>query len=157
MIDPSALTTTLARNLSLLESQADGVSHEASMRPIVPGGSTFNWLLGHVALSRDRMLDALRAETRLDAAASAHYARGGTAPGADEAERFENLLATLAEQQARLEAALGGADADLLARPVMEGRSDVGSWVDFLVWHETYHVGQAVLYRRLAGLPSAIG
>jgi uncharacterized damage-inducible protein DinB len=157
MSDSSSLVSTLARNLELLERQADGVSHEASLRPIVPGGSTFNWLLGHLAQSRDRMLGALAQERVMDEATAALYERGGSAPGADEAERFAALVATLSTQQGRLETALEAADEALLARPLFEGRSDVRGWVAFLTWHETYHVGQATLYRRLAGLPSAIG
>jgi len=157
MTDPSSLVPTLARNLELLERQADGVSHEASLRPIVPGGSTFNWLLGHLVLSRDRMLEALARARVLDEATAALYERGGAAPGADEAERFETLVAALSTQQARLETALETADEALLESPLFEGRSDVRGWVAFLAWHETYHVGQAALYRRLAGHPSAIG
>lgn len=157
MTNPSSLVPVLARNLSLLARQADGVSHEASLRPIVPGGSTFNWLLGHLAQSRDRMLDALERERVLHEATAELYERGGSAPGADEAERFETLRSTLSAQQDRLADALEAADEALLARPLFEGRSDVRAWTESLVWHETYHVGQAALYRRLAGLPSAIG
>jgi uncharacterized damage-inducible protein DinB len=27
----------------------------------------------------------------------------------------------------------------------------VGAWIEFMAWHETYHLGQAMLYRRAAG------
>ena len=33
----------------------------------------------------------------------------------------------------------------------------IAEWIEFLAWHETYHLGQATLYRRAAGLPSVVG
>jgi hypothetical protein len=32
------------------------------------------------------------------------------------------------------------------------GRMTVAATIEFLAWHETYHLGQATLYRRAAGL-----
>jgi uncharacterized damage-inducible protein DinB len=64
------------------------------------------------------------------------------------------LLETFQGSQALIEQALQGltgSDPDKkLSREMSRYREDDGHQLEHLVWHETHHTGQAILYRRLA-------
>ena len=146
----------LRRNLEVLERMSDGIDEvQADLGPL-PGGSSFRWLLGHVLVYRDRMLTLAGGEPVFDPAGASAFERGSD-PVQRVAARpsLEALRALLRRQQPRLEAALNGLDGDSLAAPGPRG--SLGEDLAFRVWHDTYHVGQAVLYRRAAGLSSPIG
>ncbi len=146
----------LRRNLEILERMADGVDETQADRSLVPGGSTLRWLLGHLVATRDVMLTHLAAEPVLDEAMSARFQRGASAADLRPAgPAVSELLALLHAQLERLEQAFAAADEARLAAP--SGGSTLGESIEFLVWHDTYHIGQATLYRRGAGLESPIG
>jgi hypothetical protein len=141
----------LERNLHLLQRFAEGVDETASRLRVVPGGSHLAWLLAHLVATRDVMLRLTGVEGVWDAETGARFGRGSDA-GAPEYPPLPELLAWLEEQQGRLTVALEALADDAEAPP-----ADALARLEFLVWHETYHVGQALLYRRAAGLPSPIG
>ena len=148
------LLHVLERNRALLARISDGIDPMAARTPLVPGGSHLQWLLGHLVASRDALLATVGGERAWPEERAAHYDYGSAAsdtPG----EPVADLLATMADQQARLAEAFTGLDDDALAHP--KGRTTVGETLEFLTWHESYPVGQATLYRRGAGLPSVIG
>jgi len=149
--------TVLERNLAVVQRMADGISHEQSLIRPIDGGSSFNWLLGHMVVSRDRILGLLGGQALAAPEVLERYPRGSHPPGRDDAVPFEQLLELFAAQGAALEAAIANVDAATLAAARATGSSSVGEFVGFLVWHEAYHAGQAVLYRRGAGLDSPIG
>lgn len=150
----SLLRAQYERNLKVLTSTADGVDEAGARVPVVEGGSHFHWLLAHLVASRDALLERLGAERVWDAEAAKAFGRGST-PSVPEGMVLADHLARLRAQQATLDALLPSLTPEALAREA--GRMTVGAWIEFLAWHETYHVGQATLYRRVAGLPSAIG
>ncbi|MBA2668611.1 MAG: DinB family protein [Trueperaceae bacterium] len=145
---------TLRRNLELLHRFAKDFDDAASRTPIVPGGSHFAWLLAHLAVARDAMLERLGAERVWDAAAAERYKRGSDA-AAHDPPPIEEILRTLDRQGERLASAMQAVDDAALAAP--EGSGSVSDRLEFLIWHETYHLGQGALYRRAAGLESPIG
>lgn len=153
--DASRFLRNLARNLSVIERNADGIDHERSLLTVVPDGSHLNWLLGHLIASRDSMLRTLGADALWDRDTGASYRRGSSPALAPEARPLDELLSELRQSQQLLEAALRSADEAKLARE--SGDRTVGEWLEFLVWHESYHAGQTALYRRLAGLEGALG
>lgn len=149
--------TILDRDLALVRRMADGVSHEDSLGRPIAGGSSFNWLVGHLVVSRDDILELLGHDQLAGPEIHQLYARGSRPPGDDEAVDFERLLRLFEAQGAALHEAVEHVDAGALERPREGGASSVGAFVGFLVWHEAYHAGQAVLYRRAVGLESPIG
>lgn len=153
--DSQRFVQALDRNLTVIKRNVDGIDHERSLLTVVPDGSHLNWLLGHLVASRDGMLRALDAETVWDRETGALYRRGSAAALAPDARPLEDLMAALDRSQSLLESALSAADQAALARE--SGDRTVGEWLDFLVWHESYHAGQTALYRRLAGLEGALG
>jgi hypothetical protein len=138
---------TLQRNLDLLRRLAADVADEAARVPIVPGGSHFAWLLAHLIVSRDGILGRLGAERVWDDDARSRYGHGSDA-GAGDYPPMADLVALLSLQGERIDAALA-------SEPELPG--DALDRIDFMVWHEIYHLGQATLYRRAAGLASPIG
>lgn len=148
------LRTVFERNLKVLVSSADGVDEAGARVPVVEGGSHFHWLLAHLVASRDGLLERIGADRVWTAEAAKAFGRG-SAPSVPEGATLADHLARLRAQQELLDAVLPTLGAEALGREV--GRMTVGGWIEFLAWHETYHVGQATLYRRVAGLPSAIG
>lgn len=148
------LRTVFERNLKVLTSSAEGVDEAGARVPVVEGGSHFHWLLAHLVASRDALLERIGAERVWTAEAAKAFGRGST-PSVPDGATLADHLGRLRAQQELLDAALPTLDATALAREA--GRMSVGGWIEFLAWHESYHVGQATLYRRVAGLPSAIG
>ena len=142
------------RNLKLLERTVDGISDDAAAAPLVAGGSNLHWLLAHLVVSRDGLLARIGGQRVWDAEAAEAYGRGSR-PAAEAPAALSAQLARLREQQARLDAVLERLDDEGLEREA--GPMTVAAWIEFLAWHETYHLGQATLYRRATGLPSAVG
>jgi hypothetical protein len=148
----------LRRNLDLLARFAAGVDEAAARTAVLPGGSHLAWLLAHLAVSRDVMLTGLGQEGVLEEGARERFGRGSDPAAVPEYPPVDELLARLEAQQERLSAACEalGALADEGLTRSASGDVDLGR-LEFLVWHETYHLGQALLYRRAAGLASPIG
>lgn len=149
--------TVLERNLAVVQRMADGISQQQSLMQPLDGGSSFNWLLGHMVVSRDQILGLLGGEALAVPEVLQRYARGSRPPVGEDAVPFERLLELFAAQGTALEAAIANVDAATLEAARATGSSSVGEFVGFLVWHEAYHTGQAVFYRRAAGLDSPIG
>ena len=148
------LRSVFERNLRVLTSTADGVDEAGARVPVVEGGSHFHWLLAHLVSSRDGLLERLGADRVWTEEAAKTFGRG-SAPSVPDGATLADHMGRLQAQQELLDAVLPALDAAALAREA--GRMTVGGWIEFLAWHESYHVGQATLYRRVSGLPSAIG
>ncbi len=146
--------TVLDRNLRLLERTVDGIPDDTATIPLVAGGSNLHWLLAHLVVSRDGLLARIGGQRVWDTDAAEAFGRGSL-PTAEAPATIAEQLARLREQQARLEAALADLDDEDLGRAA--GTMTVGGWIEFLAWHETYHLGQATLHRRAARLPSVVG
>jgi len=143
----------LGRNLALLRRVTADIDDATARTPLIAGGSHLAWLLAHLVVSRDGILRRVGATPLWDEAARGRFGRGSSADG-DDFPTAAACLEALAEQGERLDAALTA----LAAAPATDTPPDVDrNMVEFLVWHETYHVGQALLYRRGAGLASPIG
>ena len=145
------LSQQLERNFSVIKQNAEGLTTEQSLLALVEDGST---LLGHLIVSRDGILRALDTETVWDEAARENYGFGTSATNIE--KPLDSLLADLARSQEKVKAALSAASPAQLEAKRPNG-SSVAEFVEFLVWHDSYHTGQTTLYRRLAGLESPIG
>lgn len=148
------LQNALERNRKLLERFADGIDARTARTPLYADGSHLQWLLGHLVSSRDALLRAAGGDPVWTKERAAPYTRGSTADVTPD-DAPVDLLALLATQQERVATLFARLGDDDLARP--QSGTTLGEWLEFLTWHEGYHVGQAVLYRRGAGLASTIG
>jgi len=134
--------------------QAAGLSHADSLLQPFPRGNCLNWVIGHIAVHREKMLAALGEETVLPSGTLDRY-ESESAPILEDGAgvwRLEALFTLLASQQERLSSILETVTTEHLAQPSAQtGSPSVGDTIANLSWHETYHCGATELLRQLAG------
>jgi uncharacterized damage-inducible protein DinB len=154
MINWQDLSNAFARNASIIKMQAEGLTNEDSLRQLPFHGNCLNWVLGHIVVSRDSVLETLGEPLVMDSY-GVRYKRGSDpVTQADEGTRaLEELLDWLDRSQERIVTALSKMDEAALAREYTSGdrKTTVGQRAFFLYFHETFHVGQTELFRQLAG------
>jgi uncharacterized damage-inducible protein DinB len=139
----------------------DGITHEESMK-LPPAGNCLNWVAGHITATRDGLLQILGEAPVWNFTNKASYTRG-SAPWKDghEAERLENIRQKFEESQKKLSAKILSLDQTALLAPVPPeknafGVSNMGELLATFAFHESYHVGQTGILRRLVGKEGAI-
>ncbi len=142
-------------NHSLLTRNLEGLTNEQALVTLFEGGNHLNWLVAHLVAARDDMLATLGAERVRSADVDNAFDFGSKPPSPEEAWPLAQHLADYLTAHDRLLAALEAATDEQLAQP--RGDNTLGYELNFMLWHEAYHVGQATLYRRKAGLKSPIG
>jgi DinB superfamily len=154
MINSQDLSNAFARNASIIKMQTEGLTNEDSLRQMPFHGNCLNWVLGHIVVSRDSVLETLGEPPVMDAY-GVRYQRGSDpVTQADEGTLgLEELLDWLDRSQERIATALSKKDEAALAREYTSGdrKTTVGQRTFFLYFHETFHVGQTELFRQLAG------
>lgn len=143
-----------ATNLRLLDRNLQGFEASLAAAPAAEGIASAAWLLAHVATARRSMLAALGAAQPEDAALAEVARRGGDASALPLEGILERLKATEAPL-AQAFAAAGDWDRPLL-NPALKREQPMEELVSFLFMHESYHLGQIGLIRKLHGLPGAI-
>jgi len=153
MLNTQDLSNAFARNISIIKMQTEGLTNEDSMRQL-PHGNCLNWVLGHIAVNRDGVLQTLGEPPFMGAAGTRYKRESEPLTHVDEGTLpMEELLTWLDRSQERIASALNKLDETDLARDITTGdrKTTVGQRVFFLYFHETYHVGQTELFRQLAG------
>jgi len=155
MISTQELLEGFARNLNIIQQQTKGLSHEQCLLQPPFRGNCMNWVLGHMAETRNSLLKTLGQEPILTQQECARYGHGSEPVCADGEGIIpsERLLSLLQQSQERIAVALPRLTAEDLARKVKDHRGEVplGNRLFFLYFHETYHTGQTELLRQLAG------
>ena len=153
------LAEAFARNTRILGRQVAGLTHADSLLQPAVRGNCLNWVVGHIAVHRDDVLEAL-GEVRMHGGATRARYHHGSDPITGDGEGvlpLDTLLASIDQAQVRIAAALTRATASDLAK---EAPTDepalVGEEVFFLYWHDSYHVGQTEYLRQLAGTDDQI-
>ena len=158
-----ALLTQFAVNGWAAGVNLDGVTHEESLVRPGSGGNPLNWVFGHLIDARTAALALLGEKPVWNERERALYGTGSEplAPGWKPLA-LDELGARHAESQERLMRALEAAAPATFERQVPkvfepQTKEPAGVQLAFLSFHETYHVGQLGLLRRLLGKPTAIG
>jgi hypothetical protein len=149
------LSESFRGTLWIIDKQTEGITHEQSLLQLPFRANCMNWVIGHLLISRGRVLEALGDSE--PAIANEHemvlYDRSSDpVTEADKATDFDDLMARFRASQARIEKALSQVhqeEWDTLRNP--EREMTLGDWIAFLHWHETYHTGQLEILRQLAG------
>ena len=142
---------------SALERNLDGLSEGECLASPESGGNCINWIVGHLLSSRN----GVHALLGLDPAwlesmgASDPYRRGASGFAVDRAVPLSALRGALGQSQTAVIAALEQISPERLAEQASETMS-VGERLAFLGFHESYHVGQTGLLRRVLGKAGAI-
>lgn len=119
-------------------------------------GHTPRWILGHLATYRLRQED-LMGLAPVPADWTAAFARGTSDAAVPEGLDLERVVQAFHEAHRRMTGQWEHLTPEHLAQPagrtLPDGSDTLGGALRFLVWHETYHLGQLGLLRRLAGKP----
>jgi uncharacterized damage-inducible protein DinB len=138
------------------------VSHEESLAVPEQGGSCLNWVVGHMTRTRNMALASMGQKSPYPTQDFAAYDdRGGAEFRRETALPIDELRRRYKAMQEPLVRAIGGMSDELLAgKPPRNLTSDpdetVGSNLATFVFHESYHVGQTGVLRRVAGKPGVI-
>lgn len=122
----------------------DGISHEESL--LSPhGGSSMNWIAGHLLLVRGEILEKIGAVPEFSLEQMKIYDRytPGIAENPVELSRIMGLFSRTQEQL-------------LAALSLGERSPEVFKFVAFYSFHESYHCGQLGIMRRALGKQGAI-
>ena len=134
----------------------EGLSHEESLLQPGSGANCLNWVAGHVVANRNHILELLGEAPIWDQPAYEEYKRGSKAiESGEKARPFDSIVTDFGRSQERILAGLARLKDEDLAAP--RGKDTLGGSLHFLHFHESYHIGQTALLRRLAGKPGAIG
>lgn len=137
----------------------DGISDAESVVAPDRGGSSINWILGHIIQSRHRVfglmgLSGVWSEDKVDI-----YGRG-TVPDADRALSLVELRRVLDESQQPFLVRLKELTEEELDAPLAEPSKVLGKTLRtaliFMSFHEAYHCGQIGILRRMVGKEGAI-
>jgi len=155
MIDPEQLANAFDLNLNIIRMQTKDLTHEDSLLQPPFRGNCLNWVLGHIVVNRNRILQALDEEPILTETEASRY-ESGSEPVAGKEEgilSFVMLLAALERAQEGIVTGLKRVTADTLNTEVKIGdrSTALGQHLFGLYFHETYHTGQTELLRQLAG------
>ncbi|MEM1450250.1 MAG: DinB family protein [Planctomycetota bacterium] len=146
-------------NGKLLHAAIDGFPDEAWAYTPDEGGNTAHWILGHIVFARRGTLRMAGAEVAPESWEDA-FTRGATPDGtagfppiADLVAAFHAAGAALADQIASMDEETANGPAP---REFPDGSDTLAAALDFMQFHETYHLGQLGLIRRANGLPGFI-
>ena len=127
-----------------------GMTHEESLAQPRFRANSVNWVLGHIVISRNRVLALLAEEPALTADEEVLY-RTDSEPDATRAVALERLVAALDDSQARIKAALQMISPERLSAIYdKERQRTVADLIAGLHWHETYHTGQLEVLRQVS-------
>jgi uncharacterized damage-inducible protein DinB len=152
-MNPEKLIPYFERTHWVIKRQTDGLSHADSLLKSPGWDNCMNWVLGHIVHYRDVTLDLLGEGPSLSQEETEVYRRESE-PLTDEekAVPLSRLLAALDLSHEKLITLLREVSAETLAEiHDAERQQSVGDRIEFIHWHETYHVGQLEILRQLAG------
>ncbi len=136
----------------LIAKFADGLSNEDSVAEPPFMANTFNWVLGHILVGRERVLGLLGKAPVFEKAEADKYRSGSEPVDLETAVPLGKLLQVLNASQVNIVEGLEAATSDMLQEIADEERKQtVGERIAGEHWHETYHVGQLEILRQVSG------
>lgn len=154
-----ALATRFRFNEGLLKMATDGFEAGTWATAPTTGGNTAHWILGHVTHARHGLLrmagmDLPQEEWEAPFGKDAVPTDGSDYLPADELlAKFRAAGETISSHFAAITDEASDAS---IGRQFPDGSSTVGGALHFMYFHETYHLGQIGLLRRMAGLPGFV-
>jgi uncharacterized damage-inducible protein DinB len=155
-VEPEYLISGFSGNAGVVGRLTEDITHIDSLLVPSYGGNNLNWILGHIVLARHRVLKLLELEPLWEEEKLALYETGSERITEAQAVALESLLADLETTSGQIASVLGDksfADMALALPSESEDQppSTLGQTLLGLYWHESYHIGQMELLRRVAG------
>jgi uncharacterized damage-inducible protein DinB len=153
MITADHLIAMYARNLFFIKQLTEGFSHADSLiQPPVPGNCA-NWVVGHIAVYRERIMTILHQPSVLDEQFATRYARDSKPVLSDEPgiSQFADLLHAIEMSQESLAVGLRQLTPEQAEQVLAFGqlKMSVAEWMLFMLRHEAYHTGQLELLQEV--------
>ncbi len=141
MAETRQLAKGFRRNTRILERMTEGISHEESLIAPPYDGNALNWIVGHIALSRNGVLNLLGIDP-VEPHQLARYEKESApvTPKSAYAVPFDDLREICTRMGDQIVEALNGLDDAALDKSIHG-----------ILWHETYHIGQLEILRRVLG------
>jgi hypothetical protein len=155
MISKEQLAEGFALNLRLIKMQTAGLTHTDSLAQSPYNINCLNWVLGHIAVSRDRVLRLLDEKPLLNEVEILRYQTDSdpiTEDGSDIIQ-LDRLLEILVTGQERIDAGFARLSDEELSQEIPVGERTVPLSIRLhgFYFHDTYHTGQTDLLRQVAG------
>ena len=146
----------------VLHMNVDGLTQAETLVQPAPAGNCMNWVVGHLLAVYHHVLPVLGQQPVMPEAQLARYDRG-SAPlrDSDGALDIGELMTAWDECCKRIDAGLASLTAERMdapapMSPTKDPNETIGSLLATISWHQSYHVGQTGILRRLAGKAGAI-
>jgi uncharacterized damage-inducible protein DinB len=147
------LIQTSQKNHWALETNLKDLTEADCLIKVGEDGTHANWVLGHLVHSRYWLFKTLKANTSEDAHIIETAYQRGTTASYTAIISSQHLQEAFKQTQTQFETMLPSLDLS----QTREGRfATLGEFIEFILWHETYHLGQFGMFRRLAGKKGAI-
>ncbi len=158
---PASILRTFETNYSALMANLDGISDDEALILPKPAGNPINWVVGHILISRDVILTAMSEKHVMKDEESVHYKRGAEVEDVNALIPLSKLIESFQLSQERLKAGLSRLGEKDINKPGGSGENDrnqssLADQLSFIQFHETYHIGQTGLLRRLVGKKGSI-
>ncbi len=126
----------------VMELNTGDITQEESLVSSPQSGNSVNWLIGHMIVVRDLMLDAMGLECMASEEMVATYSQGTKNVDKESAMQFTELLKMYYQGTEEMLKRLEGDE--------LNDEEKVKS-IAGLIFHECYHSGQIGLFRRIIG------
>jgi uncharacterized damage-inducible protein DinB len=141
---------------SALFRNLEGVTHDESLVEPQPAGNGLNWVLGHIVANRNRLLPMLGEQMVWPPEHAFLYSGREEAQwNVGKAFHLDAIKTDLARSQQQLMGVLEHIPIAALNTPTDTGQT-LGEVIGFFHFHESYHVGQIALLRRVLGREGVI-
>jgi uncharacterized damage-inducible protein DinB len=139
-------------------SNLEGLTQEQSLVQPSPGGNCANWILGHLTSVQNGAMSLLGEKPVWE---SSQLTRAGDDPitGPANAIDWNTLRSRFLGSRERCLAAISAMSDEALSESVPHpfgGSCSRAELLNILAFHQTYHVGQLAISRRIAGLEGAV-
>jgi uncharacterized damage-inducible protein DinB len=153
MISAEHVKKVFERNLWVINRQLEGVTHEESLLQPEFRANCMNWILGHALNSRQAVLYLLEMELVVSKESLSIY-QFDSEPITAESEgviQLGELLDYFEKSDEKFAEGFAKVDEARWHEAINDKGTTMWERVEFLSWHEAYHVGQLELLRQLAG------
>jgi hypothetical protein len=155
MITASQLADGFSLNTRLILLQTQDVSHVESLTQTPYNINSLNWVVGHIAVNRDRVLLLIGEKPLLTESETTRY-HTGSEPVREDSENIvplAHLLEVLNQGQELISKLMPTLPTEELDRKIQidDHETTVGARLFGLYFHDTYHTGQTDLLRQVSG------
>jgi hypothetical protein len=138
----------------MITAQTEGITDAESLLQLPFRANCMNWVVGHLMVQREFVLELLNASPVWgEAEMSRYHTNSDPVQNAENAIPFHEIMQALAVSQQRLQTSLGVIPLTRWSKHVSSnGRNGtLSSLIAMSQTHENYHCGQLEILRQLAG------